>query len=551
MKLTVLFLTVAISATLAYHRKVLDYSLRTINHLASDHIGPFQCIFYDISSEGFFNDILNDLANSPKLQRIVRLVVRGTFRREHMNLPYNPVLILINPGPDEAMFGTENRVNLAKLLTIFNPAAKVLVFVDFDTYGEYLTQTFVVWTMFNNAVFVDKRSARLRCSSLKNYAEIRGWPHPGVLFKWHKQQLRGGVITYNKGPEWNYAGPLKWFEATVDMLGATPARYSGPNRTKADITLYPYIVENPTVQKRFESFFITDITVGRILVPKGRPVNAVELMLMPFNWQVWVLLLITLVLAETGKRFKPNLFKNDPVLLVVCGFERHNLHQAGRWEKIILHSLIILMFFVTNAFESKVVSLMVDKPSVQPIKSLSDFDKHGIKIYANLTITPEAVDDAIVGKYIVHGVRQMWDPVPGTAIYVTQEVADFAPKMAFNIERGEPWFDVLKEIFPPQIPMYEMAYRTPLLEVFRFTHLAFVEAGLMDLHTRRCLHYEYYMVWGRRPRKYKENEIYLKFGDMMLAWLVLPIGLGASLVGFLGELTCSRVAKRFEKKNNI
>lgn len=543
MKLTGCFLLAAVSMTFAYNRNILDYSVRIINHLASVHIGPFECIFFDISAEGFFADILEDVARSPKLDHVVRVVVRGRFRREYMTLPHNAPVILINPGSDEAMFGNENRMDIAYVIGTFNPIAKVLVFVDFDTYNEYLAQTLVVWTKFNNAVFVDKRTGRLRGSSLKNYIALVGRPHPRDLFEWHKRELRGGTITFNVGPLESWGAPMEWFKATSCYLNAKLDRYRGPNRRYADISMQTFNALKAGARRSFDYFYILQISMGRILVPKGRPVNAVELVLMPFKWQAWMILLTVLVLAEVVNILIPNLFRNDPLLLVVCGFERHNLHQAGRWEKLTLHSLIILMFFMTNAFETKIISLMVDRPTVQPIKSLDDFDKHGMKIFANLEVHPEAVNHSLVGKYIVHGVREIWETIPGVAMYVTQDVADLAPKFSFNFERGEPWFDVLKDEFLDEIRYYETSYRSPLLAVFWFTYLAFVEAGLMELHKWRHHRMEYAVVWGRRPRKGKESEIYLKFGDLLLAWIVIGFGLGVSFVGFVGELACSRYGR--------
>lgn len=83
-------------------------------------------------------------------------------------------------------------------------------------------------------------------------------------------------------------------------------------------------------------------------------------MVMPFDWQVWTILVLVLVSAEVAKRFMPEVFKKDPI--------------------IVLKSLIFLMFFIRNAFETA--------PSAQ---KLEDFDKYGLKFRYDRESHPEGI----------------------------------------------------------------------------------------------------------------------------------------------------------------
>ncbi|KAL1402941.1 hypothetical protein pipiens_005863 [Culex pipiens pipiens] len=195
---------------------------------------------------------------------------------------------------------------------------------------------------------------------------------------------------------------FKWIKTTAEYLNGNVHEFhrqeGGPE--DADVQLARNVSYGSFSE--FMTFFVTAPEICRILVPRGRPLNAVELMVMPFSWHVWTLLLFVLSLAEAVRHVWPELFKNDPILLAVCGFERHNLHEAGRWEKIFLHSLIILMFLMKNAFETKIISLMVDKPSLQTATKLEDFDKYGLKFRYNLSEHPQSVNHTVIGKYVVH-----------------------------------------------------------------------------------------------------------------------------------------------------
>lgn len=526
-------LAAAVSATFAYNQHVLDYSLETVKYLASEHIGLFQCCFYDVSSGGYFEDILDNLAKSPVLQNTVRVIARGPFRNEHKKLPYNPSLLFINSGSDEDLSTDAKRWDIILMLVVFNPTTKVLVYVDFNAYNEHVMKALLIWAKFNYVVFIDKQSGRLRCGSLKNYHYIDGWPHPRSIFEWQRTELQGGVITFVERHGERYEVAPNWLVVIARFLNAKVEKYRGLNPAEADISLETVCFEQET--NKFNRFFMTELPRGRILVPIGRALNAVELILMPFDWQVWILLLVVLLLAEVLKRCIPNMLENDPFLLAVCGFERRNLHQAGRREKIILLSLIILMFFVTNAFETKIISLMIDRPSTQRIKTLDDLEKHGIHFLADLANTPEAVDNPVIGRFVVNGSSEIWETLPGVALYVSQDVADLVSKFSFDFERGQPWFDVLDLVITEPVLFYRMAFRSPLFGVFQTTYLGLIEAGLLDLWKEDYHTSTYRWVWGRRPRKVKEGEIYLNFSDMLPAWIVAAFGLSLSFVGFLGE----------------
>lgn len=73
-----------------------------------------------------------------------------------------------------------------------------------------------------------------------------------------------------------------------------------------------------------------------------------------------------------------------------------------------------------------------------------------------------------------------------------------------------------------------------------FTHVALDEGGILNLWLRQARENLWLEIWGARPRGKAVDEEYLTFGDMMLAWIVLGIGYGVGMVGFVGELARKR-----------
>lgn len=392
---------------------------------------------------------------------------------------------------------------------------------------------------YNNVVIFDTMSPMVQLSSLNYYVkELKYLPHPKYLFLFFESRLRGANISYVPEHNGNSMNPsFKWIKTTAEYLNGNVHEFhkqeGGPD--DADVQLARNVSYGSFSE--FMTFFVTAPEICRILVPRGRPMNAVELMVMPFSWQVWTLLLLVLSLAEAVRHVWPELFKNDPILLVVCGFERYNLHEAGRWEKIVLHSLIILMFFMTNAFETKIISLMVNKPSVQTATKLEDFDKYGLKFRFNTSDHPQSVHHRVIGNYVVHGENvNIYDNEPGVAMYVHQELADAVPRLSHDFVQGQTWFVVLDEVYFEAIQVHRTAYRCQYLNIFKFTHVALHEAGVLDFWMRQYVDYYARRIVGIKPLGAVENGNFLVFDDMLLAWIILGIGYCLSFAGLLAEL---------------
>lgn len=537
MKLTtcLLVLLANTAAFAAYHPDLLDYPLRIIEYL--DGGGRFECVFFSASQ--LSDSILNDLLQHARLRYVAKYVLQGSYRPK--TLPKKPSVLLLEPGRRVDLKRPDTPASIMRFLLLFHPATKVLVFLDFsNVYVREMARLMLVRVKCTNVVFFDTESLAIRLGSLENLVEIvRFLPHPKYVFEWFKQELLGPNITFVAASENPDEPTFRWVLTTALYLKGgvceIPKQKDGTNI--ADIVLEGDIAID--LVEDFWRVFIYEPVVESVLVPRGELLNALEVMLMPFQWQVWTLLVVVLTLAEIIKRFFPELFRNDPILLVVCGFERYNLHQAKRWERIILHSMIILMFFITSAFETKIISLMVDNPSAPSAKKLSDFDEFGLKFHFNLEENPAPANHPVIGKYVVHDpfVYSMWSNEPGEAKYINQELAALVQRLSYDFRRGKSWYVELDEKFlvhPVQI--YYTAYRSPFLETFKFTYGVLGEAGIMGLWRRQYGQLLLSMIWGLRPRIGIAGSIYLKFDDMLLAWIVLSIGYGISLVGFIMEL---------------
>ncbi|EDS32079.1 conserved hypothetical protein [Culex quinquefasciatus] len=221
-----------------------------------------------------------------------------------------------------------------------------------------------------------------------------------------------------------------------------------------------------------------------------------------------------------GNSFTKHLI-NNPTLLVVCGFERHNLHRSGRTEKFIFLSLIVLMFFMSNAFETKFVSLMISKPSIQRVKSIEDLAKSGLKFQVDLNNSPQLVSHPIIGKMVVHKSSEVQDEDPTIAQTMMSDVVRMRMDLTFNYNRLQSFYVKLNYRYFHGYEIYWTKDRFLFQDAFKYTHITLVEAGLMGLWKKQWRAQMRSKYVGRRPRKSISNKKNIEFEDMQPAWMAL------------------------------
>ncbi|KAL1396853.1 hypothetical protein pipiens_010207 [Culex pipiens pipiens] len=208
-----------------------------------------------------------------------------------------------------------------------------------------------------------------------------------------------------------------------------------------------------------------------------------------------------------------------------------------------------------NAYETKIVSLMVNKPSIQRIKTIDDFKHTEVRFHEDLENYPHFLNDSIIGDLVVQGKRrEFFEAIPGGAVFWDKEFIDVYYELAFDYNRMESFFVVLDQEYFTGIELYIAKYRSPYLEAFRYTHITLFEAGLFVLWQRQWKDEMRSAYVGRRPREDAGSQSDLSFEDMLPAWLALGVGFCLSILGFTGELVTrpfdswwSQVRKRIAK----
>lgn len=224
----VLWILVRTSCVVSFSPEALDYVLRTLEYLESVESGMFSCVFYDLSAQYPYDNVLGAILKSPRLDHVIKYATGGQFREAFEDLPRDPSMLLIHPGNDAAYFDPfENKKSIVFLLKLFNPTTKVLVFVNAT--NELLAQRIqepISFVGFTHPVFLDPVTMRATIfNAIGNSIETRV-PDPMHLFSWGQRMMKGRNITYLEVRKENpFTWNNHWMEATARYLNTEASEY--------------------------------------------------------------------------------------------------------------------------------------------------------------------------------------------------------------------------------------------------------------------------------------------------------------------------------------
>lgn len=281
-------------------------------------------------------------------------------------------------------------------------------------------------------------------------------------------------------------------------------------------------------------------------IPMSRTINVLEMFFWPFSLAAWIVLALITALLEILSIFYPKLFRNDPTLLIICGFERYNLHTAGAKEKLIFLSMIIFFFLMTNAYETMIISFMIEKPSISKIRTIQELINSGLQLAAQKVSKIALYNDPRFSGMLLDISNHSVDDFDGkSAFYGTLSYMEDRIRMPINYDykRRRPTYYILDETYGMVVCLYWMPWFDSLMEMFYYTERIFFEAGLLSKWYRDDTgNFSAFQIQllPRRDLNFADFEDRLGFGDMLPAWIAIGIGLAVSLLVLSGEYVLFR-----------
>lgn len=530
------------------------YTASVIQYYAKQKPGRFESVFYDISA-GTDKGLYSKLLQSHLLSNVAKYTMDEKFQASFDNFPVNPSVAVMYVG-ERNLMPPNCPILVRHFLATLDSNAKVIVLVNTENADAFQSiMSMLVHLRFDKVIYIGTVKnifIRMKFNGTPDRV-VSGMPHPSDLIRSNIRNAYGRPIAFTfRFAPWNQV--QQWVFETARHLNT-------------NLTFYPKICTEATpvhicMERLFKAFHI-DIAldqcapqellgqnyrmiVGRtlnsrvILVPQGRLFSAVEVFTKPFAWKSWIVLLLILFSIEALSWVFPALFRNDPILLSLCGIEKYDLHRACIREKVTLLPMILFCFLMCNAYETKIISFMTNKPSVGNIETLDELVKSGIKIAANLQGDERLVNDSLLGPQII--------PTPPNSDY--NRLDDQYAHLSNNLEApwmvsllrnydfvvGRPRFSILRERISISIYTFWIGVMSCFAETLHHTQKVFFEAGLMD----KWDHEQSSGIMARDRAEFRRMETIpsgmLSFGDLISTWFILGAGLFFSITMFMLEL---------------
>ncbi|EDS30625.1 conserved hypothetical protein [Culex quinquefasciatus] len=521
------------------HSGTLDYVVSIVLELAKTERGVPNCVFYKENNASYQDGFLGQVWRDSRLEFVTKTVFRrANSSIEKVRLLVEPMVVIVQGGL---------RSKFARsLLRKFKPSTKVIVTYFYEA-GLVSSLMFLTNLSFYNTVYISGFNLSVTVGDIVSSEHLDYRPPPNELFKTTpRRNLAGHPITFitiNNSVE-RFKLLLEWLgEAALFMnttvlqsyhlcekgneVNKTECFYRHFSVEKVDINLYTIRVL-PFHDNLFQ-YLNTNLQfdVG-LLVPRF-PLSYFQLFTMPFSWEIWTLLLILFMLVEVLHLTWPVVFKNEPILTVICGFERYDLHKAGRWEKMVLLSMIVLTFFAINAYETILISMMTSKPAAKEIRTLADFHESGIKIKSDRQINMLVDQIGCFAKSYDNASEQGLDMAH-----------DMDRKHAY-IYRRDLGRNILPRYYDPANRMYRYKCldlslgryplilitktRSPLMEAFAYTLNCLIEGGIYHFWDNTLANL---IAKGNHLAKFDLAVLY--FSDLapaLLAWSIGNVAGGA------------------------
>lgn len=505
--------------------------ISTIEKLAAREPGVPELVLYELALKKRFEGIFGDILRSSTLKLIPRYVIDRKIMLKYGEIPSEPLILLIN-----AKDVPYNDNSILQTLRAFNPNTKVVVVTKLETRNYAYIKRILELLSFYKVTF-------LNCGP-QNNNQLLASNVESLFYNYIRRKMDGKPIRYSSRDELEpLRTELRWIQETAIYLNTTLQQSNhscSASHYELQDECYFYQFESNNVDIDCSTYsmltldasnfycLLSNVPAVKVIVVPRLQRNVVELLLLPFNFEVWILLVVIFTAVEVLAFLRPTYFQNDPILLSICGFERRSLHQVNLRERTILITLILLMFIMSCAYEAKLLSMLVYRPVRPKINSLQSLVKSGIKIKTNTLLCPDNIRDNILEGIVTASNVTMFGIDMEHAYIFDKEISKVIISMYYDPKKRIQRYSVMDETLGSYVTAYVLSPRSPLMDAFRHTHNTFVESGIWNVWESKFLFHNI------TAYNFITDEI-LSFWDMVPAWLAFGFGCALSLLALLYE----------------
>ncbi|EDS31264.1 conserved hypothetical protein [Culex quinquefasciatus] len=361
-----------------------------------------------------------------------------------------------------------------------------------------------------------------------------------------------------------------WFRSTVRHLNGTfqirrATCPKGQNPSECRWRLVQECIENSRIMvnpfysdRTSPDLLISVLSSGVVvLAPNGRILSDLEVFLEPYDFEVWLTLLVVLGSCLIAQRLFFNTLESSLVLITVCGFERGEFHRTKGPMTICFAALTFYAFFMLESYSARIISLMTEKPLTDVPREIADFARFAIRLKTQSEVHAGSL--AVTNRSGIYGqldYDKTWKFQPCEMQYgiiLSDVIAKLYVQREEFCDRKEFGHHILDESLGLMVDLYVFGRWNPLKLAFQRSQRRLFEAGFFALWAaqfeRSYVHY-----WRTRVAIPGEGDevTMLDLSDLGVPFLVLGMGGSLALIAFVFEFIAGlSFWKRlnFSKKN--
>ncbi|XP_052895568.1 uncharacterized protein LOC128302750 [Anopheles moucheti] len=278
----------------------------------------------------------------------------------------------------------------------------------------------------------------------------------------------------------------------------------------------------------FEFAYWKDIQEYCIILPRRYERMHLQLLLTPFKWQIWMVIVLILVGVQVVSLIFPDRVPRS--LILKCFFgggeREHNLTTGSR---LIVCAICILIFLFTETYQAILLSLMSADPFVKNPETIDEFieQNHTLLI---LKGTKENLPSTL--RNLANEVDKMeLNMTIRNASIASCELAHFLNKNPFDWELpSKPDLIVVKPHLYQRLKHIVFSRTCPAVREYQ---------RYMDIMFEVGLYHRDHMKWFPkrvlRRREKSFNDLIVLTDDLIPVWELLGTGLSVALACFVAE----------------
>uniref|UniRef100_A0A2Y9D2D3 Ionotropic receptor n=1 Tax=Anopheles gambiae TaxID=7165 RepID=A0A2Y9D2D3_ANOGA len=301
-----------------------------------------------------------------------------------------------------------------------------------------------------------------------------------------------------------------------------------------------HVLLNPveTSKKVFEVAYWKDIQEYCIVLPRRYERMHLQLLLSPFKWQIWLVIVVILVAIQVVSFMFPE--RVPSYLILKCFFGGGEPeHSLATGNRLIVCVICVLIFLLTETYQAILLSLMSADPFEKNPETVNEF----IEQNQTLIITKRAnLPNLLPAKLepLLKEVDQMdVDITLQNASIVSCDLAHF-----LNTNPYEWSLPVKADLIVIKPRVY---YRMKHI-IFSWTCPAVRDyQRYMDIMYDVGLYHRQLQIWFPKKmyirREQTFNDLIVLTDDLIPVWELLGTGLSVSLACFIAEILVSKLKK--------